>query len=357
VTPAPDPLRALLELAREIRDPTTALGQEARAGLRETLPLTEAGIELALTEHLETDATEEELASLRRACRAGEGAPARRCHVVLSAHVCTAPLRAIAIALVRARGPVSVKASRRDPTLARIFVRELARRGGSIAEGAQAPEGFGPGDEVHVYGSQPAIAAIEGALPAGVACWSHGPGFGIAVVSATADLDEAARALARDVVPFDQRGCLSPRVAFVDGGAARVETFARALYEALGELGRRVARGRLFDDERAAIARVRATFEAIGEVLEDRDHLVAFSDALEALFVPPAARAMVVTGMAPFASRAGWAHLVTTIGSPRSEFSVQSPDLSHVRLVRLGEMQRPRLDGPVDMRTSAPQVG
>lgn len=367
---ADDALRSLLEIAREVRAPTTTLGQEARAGLTATLPLSEAGIELALTEHLETSATDAELASLKRACGAERGAPARRCHVVLSAHVCTAALRAIAIALVRARGPVSVKASRRDPTLARIFVRELGRRAVAITEEGSLPEGLGTGDEVHVYGSNVAIAAVESGLPAGVACWSHGPGFGIAVVSAEADIEEAARDLARDVVPFDQRGCLSPRVAFVGGGSERVETFARALHEALTNLATRVPRGEIFDDERAGLARVRATFEAIGGALEDRDHLVAFADRLDGLVVPPAARAVVVTSMEPFANRAGWARAVTTIGSPAlaaplqgscaapgAEFSVPSPDLEHVRLARLGYMQRPPLDGPVDMRTLAPQVG
>jgi acyl-CoA reductase-like NAD-dependent aldehyde dehydrogenase len=333
----------------DARDP---LGNEARAAIRAASGLSPEGVELALAEHLEVDPAPADLDALVAAA-----ARAPRCHVLLSANVCTAPLRAIAFAAATAP-EVIVRPSRRDPALASILVRELAQdpafaaAGGSIALATElAPS---PGDELHAYGSDETLAQIAASLPAGVVLRAHGTGLGIALVSADTDLDRAAEALARDVVAFDQRGCLSPRAALVEGDADRAERFAAALDRALATLSARVPRGPLDDATRAEIALYRAAVQAIGALREGPDHAVGLDPSPRALVLPPAARVVhvvpVTAAEAP-ALLAPWARYVTIVGGNDGDLANAVRALSpRARRAPLGWMQRPPLDGPVDLR-------
>ncbi len=87
-------IRTLLAIAARVADPEDPLGREARAALLETAGLSREGLELALRHHLETAASAAELDAL-----VAGASTAPRCHVVLSASVCVAPLRALALAL------------------------------------------------------------------------------------------------------------------------------------------------------------------------------------------------------------------------------------------------------------------
>ena len=147
-------LDLLLDLGRTIADPTTDLGREVRAGLNATHELSPEGVELALREHLETSASPADRRSLEAWCE-----PSERCLVVLSAHVCVAALRAIALALASAPR-VLVRPSRRDPVLASVLVRELARRGVAIEQIEDVRGIARSGDQLHAYGSAEALAAI-----------------------------------------------------------------------------------------------------------------------------------------------------------------------------------------------------
>ena len=65
--------------------------------------------------------------------------------------------------------------------------------------------------------------------------------MGVAYVT---DIAQAkAKALAEDVVVFDQRGCLSPRFALVEGDDARALAFAEALHDELEALDANIPRG------------------------------------------------------------------------------------------------------------------
>ncbi|HEY2368770.1 MAG TPA: acyl-CoA reductase, partial [Polyangiaceae bacterium] len=195
--------------------------------------LSREGVELALARHVETSASDEQIASLL--AYAGR---TDHVHVVLSANVFVAAVRAIAIALA-ASDHVTIKPSRREPVFAKALVDALADPRVTIGEGDGA-------SEIHVYGRDETIAEVRRAHP-GVRVRGHGAGMGIALV--TRDFEEGARALAEDVIPFDQRGCSSPRVAYVRGDAA---AFGRLLFEALEARGREVPRGKLDEAEEAA---------------------------------------------------------------------------------------------------------
>jgi hypothetical protein len=348
--------RALCVVAagRRIASPESGPGREARQGLLATSGLSRAGIELALTEHLETDPSPEEISALVAAA-----GTAPRCFALLAANVCTAALRAVAFAAATAP-VVVVRPSRRDPVIAGLLVRGLAAdpafaaAGGRIGLLEACARPASPGDEVHAYGSDAAVESLTAALPDGVVVRKHGTGMGIAVIGATEDEEEAAAALARDVVPFDQRGCLSPRMALVEGDVERAAAFAKALDAALRALDERVPRGPLDDATRAEIAMYRASIEAVGDFREGPGHAVGLDPAPRALVLPPPAR---VVHVAPATARQAsalletWARYVTSIGGDDGDLArAVRATAPRARAAPLGEMQRPPLDGPVDLR-------
>ena len=336
---------------RRAADPADPLGRAAREALSATSGLSPQGVALALGEHLETHPAPEHLEALLAA--AGD---APRCHVVLAANVCTAALRALAVAVATAPS-VLVRPSRRDPGLAPLLARALgddpafADAGGAVA----CVEALAPaaGDEVHLHGSDEAVRALAASVPAGVIVRAHGTGLGLAVVGAHEVLDGAALAVARDVVPFDQRGCLSPRAVLVEGDPGRAEAFLEALHVALGALGARVPRGPLDAGALAEIALYRASVQAIGELREGDDHLIGLDPEPRALVLPPAARVVhVVPLSAPDAAPllAPWIRYVTCVGGEGDLAAAVRALTADARSARLGEMQRPPLDGPVDLR-------
>jgi hypothetical protein len=174
--------------------------------------------------------------------------------------------------------------------------------------------------------------------------------MGVAVVSAQASLDAAAEAIADDVVPFDQRGCLSPRVVVAIGNRARAESLAERLAAALDRAGARVPRGALADDEREAAARYAQAIAFAGHVIEGGHAVVGVSDALT---VPPTGRHVHVTfapsESAAAATLAPVARFVVAVGADTPDLA-RSVAPAYARLSALGAMQRPALDGPVDLR-------
>jgi len=347
-------VEALLALARRLADPNDALGQDARRRLVEAGDLSPEGIELALTEHLETHATAESLRALVASAR-----PCRQVAIVLSANVCTAAVRALALGLAGS-DMIVVKPSRRDAVLAERLAGALpwARLVTTTDEALDALE---PGDELHVYGSDATIDALERPAAArGARLRAHGTGFGVALVEDEDDLGLAADDLARDLVPFDGRGCLSPRLALVDGSPARARAFAAALHVALSLRGERVPRGPLGDAERSTLALHRRSLELVGEVFEGPHHLIGLDPAPLAASPAPAHRALTVypaTEGSAARLLAGLARYVTTLGAGSEGRLVRAvgPLVPAARRARLGEMQRPPLDGPVDRRERAPR--
>ncbi|WP_374713653.1 acyl-CoA reductase, partial [Symbiobacterium terraclitae] len=86
-----------------------------------------------------------------------------------------------------------------------------------------------------------------------------------ACIAAPAATAETASRLALDVAMYDQQGCVSPHIAFVErGGPLSPAAFARAVADALADLQERMPRGRLTLEEAAALrgARDEAEFTA-----------------------------------------------------------------------------------------------
>jgi hypothetical protein len=339
-------VRRWLDAARAVYDERARLTPPIAA----STGLSPEGVRLGF-ESLEVDATSEQL----RALVAAAGT-STHVHVILSANVFVAPLRALAIA--RAAAPrVTVRPSSRDPTLTGALVAAAGDPAVSIAlDRDRVPAAA---DRIDVYGRDETIAHIRGLARPGAAVRGHGAGLGIAFVARAhgGGLETSADALAADVIPFDQRGCLSPRIAFVEGTEERSEAFAVELHEALGRRGAGVPRGTLSPDERVEAARWRETLAFAGRVWIGVDHVVGRIERgvpAAHLAVPPAGRhVLVVPVESAIEARdlvAPIARFVVNVGldAPEAPCAVVPP---HARVAPLGAMQRPPLDGPVDRRS------
>lgn len=320
-------LRRIVDAAKEIAADPALVGKLVLA-----TGLSEAGVRLALDQHLEVDATDAELEALR-----AKVSPASRVHVILSANVFVGALRALVLARAAAT-QVTVRPSRREPVFATALVEALADPAVTLSE-REPDEG-----ELHVYGRDETIAAIRARTSLVVR--AHGAGMGVAYVPADADLPATAARVAADVVPFDQRGCLSPRIVFVEGDP---EALADALAEALAARERDVPRGALTGAERAELERWADSVAFAGTLRRGPAWAVAVA---EVPALPPPGRHVLVLPWRGARSLEPMARYVVAVGAPTAEAArrIAPP---HARVSRLGEMQKPRLDGPVDLRDLA----
>jgi hypothetical protein len=333
-------LHELLAGARRLADPTTQLGRTLRDDLPSTTRLSPEGIELALSECLETSPSDAELDAL---CTSVTPAPSA--HVSLSSTVFVAAHRAIALALASS-ARVFVRPSRRDPTFARAL--ERATGGGLFhVVDALSPEA---GDELWAYGSDATLAEIRRALPAGVRFQAHGSGAGVVVVDAASVNRDTALALARDIAPFDQRGCLSPRLALVRGDERAALAFSRLVAGALAELAQRVPLGTLDGDERAEVLRYRDTLAYSGQLEAAGPGWVG--TGATAMLAPVGRNLHVTATASPETLLSPLARGIAAVGvaGPPELRASLALALPGARLSELGAMQRPPLDGPVDRR-------
>ena len=337
-------VRRLQRAARNVVDDRGSL----LAAIVDSTGLSPEGVELGLTKHVELEASDAELAALVE--RAGDAA---RVAVVLSANAFVGALRAIALARA-ASDDVVVRPSRRDPAFARALV-DAARALGdtNVRVDEELDVASIEGGEIHVYGRDETIADVRKRARPAARVRGHGSGMGVAWLSESVDVGAAARGLADDVVVFDQRGCLSPRIVLVHGDEARAASFADALHADLERLDVSIPRGAVPADERAAAGRYVATMTYACRVLVGTQHAVGVAPAGAPLVLPPPYRNVHVaacasledakTVLAPFATA------IVTIGSDDTT-SARLLAPAWARIASLGRMQRPPLDGPVDLR-------
>lgn len=334
-------VRRLLAAARSVHTDRARIA----ADIGRATGLTCAGVELGFAS-LERDGDDADLRALVAA--AGR---ARRVHVILSANVFVAPLRALALARAAA-DHVTVRPSPRDRALAQALVGAWADP--AIATIQERDVAAVDADEIHVYGRDDTIDAVCARARFGVIVRRHGAGLGVAVVTRAADIDAAASALAADIVPFDQRGCLSPRIALVEGDEARGRSFAHALHERLGDWGARVARGALSEGERAEAQRWQEGIAFVGRVWHGDHDLVGLAPSDAPLAVPPSGRHVLVVPQPTLSAAAAriaiMASFVVAVGTD-DPARVAAIAPVHVRMSVLGRMQHPPLDGPVDRRS------
>lgn len=337
-------LEPLLASARSLADSSTERGRLARQRLAASSGLSAEGVDFAIARCLEIAPDERDIEALIRSTPTAQVA-----HVLLSANVFVAAHRAIAIGLA-ASETVLVRPSRREPEMAELL---LAGAPGSFRVVSElSPRA---GDRLWAYGSDETLDEVAVTLAPGVAFHAHGSGFGVGVIDGSV-ADPARSALlprlAEDIALFDQRGCLSPRVLLVVGGADTARAIARSLADELSRLEARVPRGRLEAPEAAEITRYRDTASFTGEVFAAGLGFVSAGSGEQWLLPPPGRNLHVLPTSDVPRSLSALRPMITSCafaGEPALATSLRRY-LPGARLCQFGEMQRPPFDGPVDRR-------
>jgi hypothetical protein len=147
-----------------------------------------------------------------------------------------------------------------DPKVASCI--EVAEwRGGSKPVEAEL---YQQADVVTATGGDEAVAGIRAHLPAGkrFIAYGHRVSFGYVAARALARPETVANLAAKDICAWDQHGCLSPHIIYVETGAPTSgEVFGEALAKALEEMERAMPRGKLPARDAAVIASRRSFYE------------------------------------------------------------------------------------------------
>ncbi|MEH3146331.1 MAG: hypothetical protein PGN34_13495 [Methylobacterium frigidaeris] len=132
-------------------------------------------------------------------------------------------------------------------------------------------------DTVLAYGDNATLTALRAKLPVTTRFLPHGHRIGFGVIAREALDSRRAPALARlaahDVARYEQQGCYSPQMLFVErGGAVSPAEFARYLAHELAALAARHPRRRLSPGEAASVAAWRQaqemrTFDGTADLL------------------------------------------------------------------------------------------
>jgi hypothetical protein len=170
-----------------------------------------------------------------------------------------------------------IKCAREASFLPRLFahsIYEAQPKLGSCLEVAEWHGGntqiekvvFEEADCVTVTGSDQTLAEIQKRLPAGKRFLGYGHRVSFAFISSGSLAPETARTAARlateDIATWDQWGCLSPHVIYVEaGGWTSPEEFAGILAEELEAREKKEPRGRLVPTAAATIASRRSFYE------------------------------------------------------------------------------------------------
>lgn len=245
--------------------------------------------------------------------------------LVFSGNVPGVPALSLASSLLL-KSPCLAKAASGEPVFPALFAQALAgvdpELGRSVvALGWQGGDAeiedalLSEADALVVYGGDEALDSLRRRTPAAtrVIGYGHKLSFGAIGREALApdQLDETARRAARDVSMFDQQGCLSPHLFYVEGDAATAQSFARELAAAMERFQAEVPRGRIEPAESAAIQRLRGLYEL---------------------------RAVAEPGVALHASRGGTAWTVLVDPDPRFEASCLNRTVRVKPLADLAEL-------------------
>jgi hypothetical protein len=162
-----------------------------------------------------------------------------------------------------------------EPLLPALFARGVAEEDAGLGEclavtywpgGDQALEtvALGTAEVAVVYGGAEAVAAVRAATPPETRVLVYGPklSFGVVGREALDDAEGTARAAALDAATFDQQGCVSPHLFYVEeGGAVEPREWAKLLAAQMQAVERDFPRGTLSPSEASAIRQLRGEAE------------------------------------------------------------------------------------------------
>ena len=251
-----------------------------------------------------------------------------------------------------------------DPDLAGCVQVQRWKGGGSASEregvGALERALFHEAGLVVAYGDDSSLRSLQSLMPSGKPFLGFGHKIGFAIVAKDAvDIDACAANAAGDVSLYDQQGCLSPHVIFVEErGPCSPPEFAERLATAMDEFNCRFPRGKLSLEESAALARVRSAYEfrAAGDrgvgcwgsegtdawtVICEDDPMFATSPLNRVVFVKPLRDLeQSIAHLRQFVHNVGLACSYAA----REEWEARLRRLGAARVCPLGQMQKPPLN-------------
>jgi len=141
---------------------------------------------------------------------------------------------------------------------------------------------IGKTDLVIAYGSDETLASLKIYCSPACVFVTHGHAVSCAVIFKEAANKESLQRLAWDMLSYDQRGCLSPRVTFIEeGGEIHPEQCAKIFSEdILPPIAERFPRGGLFPGEATAIMQRKALYRFKGMVYSGEDWAVCYDETL-----------------------------------------------------------------------------
>ena len=228
-------------------------------------------------------ATREEKLGTRAALAIG---PELQAHIT-AGNIPNAALTSMVLGLLT-RSAQFVKCASGASLLPRLFAHSLYQADAKLSAclevaewpgGSEVLEGalFAEADCVTATGTDETLAAIRAKLPPRVRFlgYGHRVSFGYITQEALSghDVPELAARAARDVTAWNQLGCLSPHVFYVErDGHVSGERFAAMLAEELERLERREPRGEVSTEAAAAIANSRAMYAVRAAHIPDTKH-------------------------------------------------------------------------------------
>jgi hypothetical protein len=195
----------------------------------------------------------------------------------LLAHVAAGNVPGLALPVLvsglLAKSAIIIKPAAGEPVLTALIARSLTavapEIGGAVAV-AYWPGGTAEldaqvlphADVVVVEGNDESVAAARAMAPGRTLGFGRRVSLAVVAREAAGKADCVAADIARDVSMYDQHGCLSPHVVYVEaGGDASAVELADALAQALLSLGQSLPRGELTTAEHTAVHRFRAEAE------------------------------------------------------------------------------------------------
>jgi len=373
--PIADVLAALAAVIERWLDPQAPLRRRAEAELPEATGFSAAMIRHGLPLMLEPLRG----TAVARLLDEEIGGPAQVDHAAgtpLIVHVLSGNLPALAAApsvlSLAIKSAALVKASGGDRVFPPLFVESIGEVDEDLAKCVAAvywtggrrdveTAAFGAADLVVAAGSEATVADIADRVPGRFIGHGHRISFAGIARESLKDAEEIAARLAYDVTLWDQQGCLSPQLAYVErGGSLPVEEFAAEVGRQLERLAGELPARRLVLDEQASIQRFRQEAEWRG-VRGEEISVFASSGSLSWTVVYDAAPAFLPTALnrtlwiKPIASLNELADLLPPVRRYLEAAGVAAPeerraDLATIlagagvhRICPLGEMQRPDL--------------
>lgn len=360
---------ASLASAAALLSGNSNLGREARDLLPESTGLSHAMVDWALRTTLDTVERDSLLALARAAFDDGEvGAePLSLLSLVLAGNVFTAPTRAVVVPLLLGV-PIVVKTSTKETHFASLLRRALCAVDGTLGEALQVVC-FARGERgqeqalveraeaVGIYGGDDAVSAIVALVARKIPVVPHGHGVSVGFVGAkhTASIEVASR-LALDVAAYDQRGCLSPSVVYVEGDQRDAEGFAASLSAELESIEQTLPRGPLPDAIASAQVQWRGLAMVDGVLRRGTTHSVAVRPPGLPRWSPGYRNVAVVpveTLEGAIASMDTFSQHLKCVGVddasiPRIEAALRARRTWQAYATPFGTMQTPALDAPQD---------